>query len=180
MSTAAEQIEKVARWQDVALEARNGVEVTDGRARLYAGTLQLRQEDGAFVLALVRPPRAPKRSADPGGRPPEPDATAKVAVACGSPARDGRRVALASGARVAFATVAEASAFVGHLAPATAAAAAHGAAFPDLGRPAVQRYVAGLLLDPDFGRFVGDVGTFCDALRAAVPAPAPAATSPSP
>ena len=45
-----------------------------------------------------------------------------------------------------------------------------------LDRPAVQRYVAELLLDPNFEKFVGDLGEYYDRLKKTLPAEAAGAT----
>ena len=46
----------------------------------------------------------------------------------------------------------------------------------DLNRPEVQRYVAELLIDPAFEKFVGDLGEYYDRLKKALPADAAGAT----
>ena len=45
----------------------------------------------------------------------------------------------------------------------------------DLKRPEVQRYVAELLIDPAFEKFVGDLGEYYDRLKKTLPADAGAA-----
>ena len=50
----------------------------------------------------------------------------------------------------------------------------------DLNRPEVQRYVAELLLDPGFDKFVGELGEYYDRLKKTLPAEDAGATGATP
>ena len=159
-----------ARYTDVAVEMYRGVETTPatGRNRVYAATLSGPASGGAgtfegLVLTLVRPKQV--------HLPLEIDETAKVVLAFSElarPSRDGARVSFGDRAVVKFATVAEAASFCAE----ASGSSAKRAALPDLRSPVVQEYVAALLLDPDFDKFVADVGDFCARFRETVPAAA--------
>ena len=68
---------------------------------------------------------------------------------------------------VQFATSAEAEAFASAAGEPTPAASLDSL---DLKRPEVQRYVAELLIDPGFEKFVGDLGEYYDRLKKTLPA----------
>ena len=72
-----------------------------------------------------------------------------------------------SAAALQFATSAEAEAFASAAGDPTPAASLESL---DLNRPEVQRYVAELLLDPAFDKFVGDLGEYYDRLKKTLPA----------
>jgi len=72
-------------------------------------------------------------------------------------------------AALQFATSAEAEAFASAAGDPTPAASLEAL---DLNRPEVQRYVAELLVDPGFEKFVGDLGEYYDRLKKTLPADA--------
>ena len=72
-----------------------------------------------------------------------------------------------SAAALQFATSAEAEAFASAAGDPTPAASLESL---DLKRPEVQRYVAELLIDPAFEKFVGDLGEYYDRLKKTLPA----------
>ena len=69
-------------------------------------------------------------------------------------------------AQLQFAAASEAQAFAAASDPTPAASLES----LDLDRPEVQRYVAELLLDPGFDKFVGDLGEYYDRLKKTLPA----------
>ena len=99
----------------------------------------------------------------------ETDASARVALALGGGISvDGRDVTVGDGAaQLQFATAAEAEAFASAAGEPTPAASLESL---DLNRPEVQRYVAELLIDPAFEKFVGDLGEYYDRLKKTLPA----------
>ena len=164
--------ERIQRWTDVALKREGGTEITKGAARLYSALL-VRETEGLLKLVLTRPARVTV----PG----ETDASARVALALGGAISvDGRDVSVGdsilswkagsmSAAALQFATSAEAEAFASAAGEPTPAASLESL---DLNRPEVQRYVAELLVDPAFEKFVGDLGEYYDRLKKTLPADA--------
>ena len=149
------------RWTDVALKREGGTEITKGAARLY-GAVLVRETEGLLKLVLTRPARVTV----PG----ETDASARVALALGGAISvAGRDVSVGDGAAaLQFATSAEAEAFASAAGDPTPVALES----LDLKRPEVQRYVAELLVDPGFDKFVGDLGEYYDRLKKTLPADA--------
>ena len=158
--------ERIQRWTDVALKREGGAEITKGAARLYSALL-VRETEGLLKLVLTRPARVTV----PG----ETDASARVALALGGGISvDGRDVTVGDGAaQLQFATSAEAEAFTSAAGDPTPAASLESL---DLNRPEVQRYVAEILVDPAFDKFVGDLGEYYDRLKKTLPADAAGAT----
>ena len=152
--------ERIQRWTDVALKREGGTEITKGAARLYSALL-VRETEGLLKLVLTRPARVTV----PG----ETDASARVALTLGGAISvDGRDVTVGDcAAQLQFATSAEAEAFASAAGEPTPAASLESL---DLKRPEVQRYVAELLIDPAFEKFVGDLGEYYDRLKKTLPA----------
>ena len=109
--------------------------------------------------------------------PGETDASARIVLAIGGGiAVAGCDVSVGDGAAaLKFATTAEAEAFAAAAGEPTPAASLESL---DLNRPEVQSYVAELLLDPDFDKFVGELGDYYDRLKKKLPSEAGGGATP--
>ena len=88
---------------------------------------------------------------------------------------DGLRLVRDGAAQLQFATSAEAEAFASAAGEPTPAASLESL---DLNRPEVQSYVAELLLDPSFDKFVGELGDYYDRLKKKLPSEAGGGATP--